>query len=192
MKYRLLLLIGCLCLGVTFGQEKREWERRIERSEFPDSALELIIPYLDGANKIKFYLERDQDKRSYEVKLKKRRLRYSIEFDQHGVLEDVEVRIREVDIPNESFEAIRSDLGQQFSAYRIRKIQQQYPNINANPQEILKKAFQNLLIPELNYEIIIAGKEAKRYQTYEFLYNAEGGFLNKRIVRPIDKDHVLY
>ena len=192
MKYRLLLLIGCLCLGVTYGQEKREWERRIERSEFPQPAIDLLAPYLEGAKKIKFYLEHDQDKRSYEVKLKKRKLRYSIEFDQHGVLEDVEVRIREVDIPNESFEAIRSDLGQRFSTFRIRKIQQQYPNTNANPQENLKKAFQNLLTPELNYEIIIAGKETKGYQTYEFLYNAKGGFLQKRIVRPINKDHVLY
>jgi hypothetical protein len=61
-----------------------------------------------------------------------------------------------------------------------------------NVSQTLQEAFQNLLLPEIRYELIVGGKEGNVFQSYEMLYDAQGNFLSKRIVRSSDKRYVLY
>lgn len=193
MRFNFLLLICVLVIQSAGAQEKQELERRISRDEFPQKALTAIDGYLDDAKKIKYYQESDGAKTSYEIKLKKGRLKYSIEFDPEGTLEDVEIGIKEIDIPSASFEAIEKDLADRFNRYKIRKIQQQYAHTNQKKvAQTLRQAFQNLLLPDIRYEIIVGGKERKEYQNFEILYDANGSFLVQRIVRSSDKRYVLY
>lgn len=193
MRFRIILIICGLVIQSAVGQEKQELERRISRNDFPEKALEVVAPYLDDARRVKYYEESDGAKTSYEIKLKKGKLKYSIEFDPEGKLEDVEIGIKTVDIPSESLAAIEKDLKDRFGRYKIRKIQQQY--VHSDPKKVaqtLHEAFQNLLLPDIRYEIIVGGKERKEFQTFEILYDADGSFMDQRVVRSSDKRYVLY
>ena len=68
------------------AQEKYEREHRINKKQFPEKALNYIAENLEDAKRIRFYRETDSSKTSYEVKFKKDRLHYSVEFDKDGKL----------------------------------------------------------------------------------------------------------
>lgn len=194
-RYRLYVILFGLFIGTQTisSQDKQEREHRIRKSQFPEKALNFVSEQLKEARQIKFYKEIDDAKRSYEVKFKKDRLKYSVEFDENGDLEDVEIKIKKIDIPEDSWNAMNTYFTQKFKKFRIRKIQQQYPvSTEENTQTTLKNAFQNLIIPSINYEYIVAGKEKKKYQLYEVLFNSEGAFISIRKSLPANYDHVLY
>lgn len=191
MKYSLIVLFVCTGLGTLCAQEKQEHEYRIQKAAFPTKAFEVIEGKLEGAKRVKYYKEMDSAKISYEVKFKKNRLWYSVEFTEEGALEDIEIAIKEADIPNDSYATIRTYLKENFTSYRIQKIQQQYIK-ESTVEQTLKHAFQNLMIPSLNYELIIDGKKDKAYQKFEILFDAEGKFKKSRKSLPPNYDHVLY
>ncbi|MEX0290298.1 MAG: hypothetical protein AB3N14_14425 [Flavobacteriaceae bacterium] len=194
--YSHFLALGlCFLLanGTCFAQNKYEREYRIKKSQFPKNALLFLDKKIQDARRVRFYKETDSAKASYEAKFKKDKLNYSVEFDEQGALEDIEILIKPIDIPEESMEAISNYLTKEFTKFRIRKIQQQYPvSSKEAPEVTLKNAFQNLLLPSLNYELIVAGKKAKTYADYEVLFNAEGAFIRIRKSLPANYDHVLY
>lgn len=193
MKCNVFLLIG-LFFGIisTFSQSKQEREFRIEEAIFPKNAKNLLDPYLINSKRIRYYKEFDGEKISFEAKFKKDRLKYSIEFSESGLLEDVEFIIKEVDIPDSTFDAITSYLISEHRKYRIKKIQQQYLNDAEKPKEVLKVAFQNLILPEVNYEIVIASKDEKGYAEYEITFNSDGKHLLSRRSKKPEYDHILY
>lgn len=188
------LLSLCLLLFVQMGtaQNKYEREYRIKKSQFPEKALELISTKLEDARRVRFYKETDSTKVSYEAKFKKDRLHYSVEFDEDGVLEDVEILIKSIDIPDDSYSLMTKYLEKKFNRYRIRRMQQQYP-VGANPIETtLRNAFQNLMLPTIKYELIVSGKGDSGYEQFEILFNANGDFEKIRKSLPPNYDHVLY
>lgn len=193
MKCKVLLLIAFFGgIASAISQAKQEREFKIEENEFPKKAKGIIETYLADSKRIRFYKEIDGDKVSYEVKFKKDKLKYSIEFSEGGNLEDIEFVIKEVDIPSDSFEMITNYLEANHKKNRIKKIQQQYLNNIGNPKELLRVAFQNLILPEINYEIIVATKDDKGYAEYEITFNSEGKhILSRRLVKQ-KYDHVLY
>lgn len=191
-KSKVICTFLILSVSIIGAQNKYEREFRIRKSQFPENALSYISEKLEDARRIRFYKETDSSKVSFEAKFKKDRLRYSIEFDEKGVLEDIEIEIKPVDIPDSSFSKITSDLSNRFSKYRIRKIQQQYPNLNGDTETTVKNAFQNLMLPSIKYELIVAGKKSKSYEQFEILYDAEGRFEKLRKSLPPNYDHVLY
>lgn len=172
---------------------KYEREFRIRKDQFPPAALKSVAAYLPEVKRLRFYREIDSNRSSYEVKFKYIRLHYSVEFSSEGALEDVEVRIKPVDVPTDSWKNITEDLQGRFSKYRVRKIQQQYPR-DAFPstESTLQKAFQNLILPEIRYELVVQARTDGGFLNYEILYNAEGRFLNLRKSLPPNYDHVLY
>ncbi len=186
----LITVFGSLNLN---AQEKYEREYRIRKKEFPIKALQLIKTKLDDAKKIKYYKEIDSSITSFEVKFKKARLWYSIEFDINGDLEDVEIKIKDVDIPNETYTAIERYLHNTYSLFKIKKIQQQYVATTiTNTDTTLKNAFQNLMLPSVNYEVTVAGKKEKKYEDFEILFDAEGNFKSIKKSLPPNYDHILY
>lgn len=193
MKYSKHIFLAFFSFCATcFSQEKRERELRIKEDGFPKIALEKLSPFLEDAKRIRFYKEFDKKKTSYEAKFKKDRLFFSVEFDSTGILEDIEYTIESVDIPEESWKKIETYIKEVFDRPRIKKIQQQYPIQNSMEQQTLKDAFQNLLMPYINYELIIASKERKGFREYELLFDANGKFIRARKSIPQKYDHVLY
>lgn len=194
-KYRLLLLVivALLHYSTGFSQVKVEREHRIKKNQFPEAAHDFIKEKLNDAKKIRFYKETDTTKITYEAKFKKDKLHYSVEFDESGKLEEIEILIKEVDVPEDSWSNITKFLEDKFDKHKVRKIQQQYPITSDETAEItLKNAFQNLLIPSLNYEIMVRGKIQDEHADFEILFNAEGDFIKMRESLPANYDHVLY
>lgn len=188
-----LLLIVFFCSLPLFGQNKYEREHRIRKAQFPEKAHRFIAGQLQQARRIRYYRETDSTEISYEVKFKKDRLHYSVEFDEQGQLEDIEILVKEVDLPSESFSNIRGYLDTSFHKYRIRRIQQQYVVTAGEAVETtLKNAFQNLLLPGINYELMVSGKREKGYLDYEILFDSGGNFIRQRTSLPANYDHVLY
>lgn len=193
MRCKVLILIFILfTFSSAISQTKREKEIRIDSEAFPPKALEVLTPYLTNSRRIRYYKEFDGNKVSYEIKFKKDRLKYSVEFNEDGVLEDVEYIVRPVDIPETTFEAISSYLYKNHKSYKIKKIQQQYLNQNNNSKGVLKAAFQNLILPEINYEIIVSSKDKKGFSEYEITFNSNGEQLSSRKAIKPKYDHVLY
>ena len=194
IRYRIyLLLFALFTVFMAQGQYKYEREYRIKKNQFPDKAHALLKSHIKEARKVKYYREVDSTKVSYEAKFKLARLFYSAEFDADGNLEDVEVLIKEVDIPNESLAAIKDYLSSNFRKHRILKIQQQYPvSAFESPEETLRNAFQNLLLPVIKYELIVAAKKDKRFEDFEILFDSDGKFISSRKSLPANYDHILY
>lgn len=191
MKFNFILPFLFFGVFTISAQVKYEREFRIKKSDFPSKAFELIESKLTNAKRIKYYKEIDSATTSFEAKFKKDRLWYSIEFSEDGNLEDIEITINAIDLPNDSYENIQLYLNSNFSSYKIRKIQQQYV-VENSVDATLKNAFQNLMIPSVNYELIVDGKKNKSYQEFEILFNAEGNFVSSRKSLPPNYDHVLY
>lgn len=192
-RFKVGLILIFLSASILSAQNKYEREYRIRKSQFPEKALDYISEKLEDARRIRFYKETDSAKISYEAKFKKDRLWYSVEFDKGGSLEDIEILIKPIDIPDDSFAAIEKYLKNYFSKYRIRRLQQQYPISESEPtEETIKNAFQNLMLPSINYELIVSGKKEKTFEQFEILFDANGTFKSIRKSLPPNYDHVLY
>ena len=186
-------LIFLLYILASFGQHKYEREHRIKKNQFPEKAHVFIEEYLKNARKIRYYRETDSSNISYEAKFKLDRLHYSVEFSQSGDLEDVEILIKEADIPNESFSSIEQILDSTLGKYRIRRIQQQYPVEEGVPvEQTLREAFQNLLLPSIRYEMMVSGRKEDGFEDFEILFDADGRFIEMRKSLPANYDHILY
>lgn len=188
-----IIVLLLLCTYQCFSQNKYEREYRILKNQFPTVSLALIKDNVVDIKRLKFYKEIDSAKVSYEAKFKKDRLWYSIEFDTIGNLEDIEITVKSIDIPSDVFANIKAYFVDAFKKHTIKKIQQQYlASSNEKLETTLRNAFQNLLLPSINYEIIVSGKEDRSYMEYEVLFDAEGTFINRRKSLPPNYDHVLY
>lgn len=193
MKYKgVTLLILFICSSLS-AQVKYEREFRIKKSQFPQESLEIAEPYLDGVRKLRFYKEIDSSRQQYKIKFKRDRLQYGVEFSAGDVLEEIEVGITEVDIPDISLQAMKQYLKEHFSKYKIRKIYQQYPGkAFASTAETFRNAYQNLILPEIRYELIVQAKMADGNMDFEVLFDAAGTFIKQRKSLPPNYDHVLY
>ncbi len=188
-----LIFIALTGLRPLSAQVKYEREYRVRKEQFPDAALEVLGNRLDDVRRLRFYREVDSNRRSYEMKFKKDRLHYSVEFTPEGVLEDVEVLIKPVDIPEDSWTRIRAVLSDRFAKFRVRRIQQQYPrDAFESDEQTLRNAFQNLLLPELNYELVLQARTDQGLMQYEALFDSDGMLLNLRKALPANYDHILY
>ncbi|WP_273568297.1 hypothetical protein [Maribacter halichondriae] len=193
MTSKLLFTTVFIFCGVfASAQNKYEREYRIKKSQFPEKALTYIQEKLDDARRIRFYKETDSTKISYEAKFKKDRLKYSVEFTEDGTLEDIEILIKPIDIPNDAFNKMNTYLRDNFVKYRIRRMYQQYPVGEYDVETTIKNAFQNLMLPYIKYGFIVSGKKDKAYEQFEILFNSEGDFEKLRKSLPPNYDHVLY
>ena len=76
---------------------------------------------------------------------------------------------------------------------RVKKIQQQYPlREEKSVEKTLHNAFQNLILPDVNYELVFSAKESDGFQEYEALFDSEGQLVQIRKSFPPSYDHVLY
>ncbi|MDT0641219.1 hypothetical protein RM553_00105 [Zunongwangia sp. F363] len=163
MKYLLFILLFT-GLSMLAQDKKIEREDRISEEKMPGRAVELInAEKPEAARRLKYYFETDANRTSYEAKFKYNGHKYSVEFDNNGKLEDIEVQLKKKEIPQITIQAIKSYIDERNERYKIEKIQAQYlPFISEN------QAFFNSLKPEKvspeNYELIIAVKTGGNYR----------------------------
>lgn len=175
------------------AQARYEREHRIKKRDFPEQAHALLANEIIMMKRLRFYKETDSAKTSYKAKFKKDKLHYNIEFNSEGILEDIEIEVKEIDLPNDSFTSIKNYLNRSVSKYNIRKIQQQYHVKNKEEiKKTLKEAFQNLLLPTVNYALIVSCKTEDGRVDYKYLFDSAGTFKEKRRLLPPNYDHILY
>ncbi len=192
MRFRAFLILfsaGFLC----FSQNEQEREHRIKKSQFPAEAMNLFTENIKEAKKIRYYKAVDTAQTTYMVKFKKDRLNYQIAFDKKNALQTIGFRVKEIDLPSDTYLKIESYLIDTFDRLKIRRIFQQYPISKEHTvNQALKNAFQNLMLPITVYKFLIAVRENGKRKEYEALFDAEGNLKNIRTDLPANYDRVLY
>ncbi|MEM6684600.1 MAG: hypothetical protein AAF617_02300 [Bacteroidota bacterium] len=195
MNYRILFVLLSISLCCSAQKSfKYERETRIEKKAFPQNALELLEKSLPKkVRKVKYYKEQDSLKISYETKLKFEKRKYSIEFSDEGLLEDVEVTIKQKHITPKTLQKITNYFNANYNSFRIKKIQRQYNNTaTKTPGNVLKNAFSNALDVLYSYEIIAEVKADKKRYFIEITFTKDGDFTMVRTIIQSSYDHILY
>lgn len=172
------------------AQEKYERERRISAEEVPPAA----ISFLDScefASRIKWHEEESLEGRTVEAYVKQAGLKYSIEFDTLGQIEDIEINRRESQLPEATMLAIHQHLDQHFDRYRIKKIQVQWTGNRTALISLVTTGGTN--IPHITrYELIVKGRDETGVHEYEFLFSDQGEFLQRSVLIFRTTDHLDY
>lgn len=171
----------------SYSQSKLEIEERIAKEKAPFPA-QKFIDSLHFSSKIKWYLEKDYIKTTYEAKTKEKRKKYSIEFDSLGQIEDIELEINWKRIPTSTQNAICEKLHTEFEKFKIKKIQIQYTGLKKDLFDF-KVSTQNLTI---KYEIVVKGKKESQNSFYEYLFSDKGKLEQKLEFDFRNIDHLEY
>ncbi|MEM7297723.1 MAG: hypothetical protein AAF391_05595 [Bacteroidota bacterium] len=189
MKLLLIVLLNTPIL--LFAQEKKiEKERRLKQSEFPSAIVKLLDPYLPQSKKIRFYEEINEHGKSFEAKVTFEGYRFSIEFSEELVLEDIEMTINSDEVPPSTLDKIRKEL-LPFQKSKIGKIQKQFSSDSQSPENQLSNALTNRSGDLIRYELIIHGKK-EEWKTYEMLFEDDGSLISVREVVTRSADFMLY
>ena len=188
----IFFLITWMCLSVALAQPKFERESRMSIDEVPSSSLDVIQHFpFDG--KIRWYIEQGIDQISIEAKTKWKDRRYSVEFDRHGVLEDVEIEIEENEIPDKVQIALHTYLGDHFDKYKIRKVQLQMvgapTELKLHPFALMEESSSEV---QVRYEIVIKVQEGKSRYSIELLTNEAGSIERQSTILQDNTDILEY
>jgi len=189
MKYFFLILL-MLAWSEAFSQKKFEKEFRIPESDVPAAAIE-FVDAMNLEGKIKWYKEQGYDRMSLEAKTKHQGHRLSIEFSEDGTFEDLEVQVRENEIPQEVFNSISKYFSKTYKRHKLRKIQIQY----TGETKLFEHFFAQKEAPAAlvrRYEIIVSAKENGAYQMFEYLFSAQGEFLLKSVITLKPSDNIEF
>lgn len=173
---RLFLVITVWLLACAFtpakGQIKYEKEYRIRTTAVPKPALDFVreLPF---DRRIKWYQEEGFSATSIEAKSCYKKQKYSIEFDQHGHLQDVEIQIRAKSVPGPVLSKIRTNLDIRFKRHRLIKIQKQWSGPSAAVMTSVQAQEMGEQVVE-KYEIVIKGKSNEGVYWYEYTFDATG------------------
>lgn len=172
------------------SQEKFEKEERISPNQVPQKSINYIQGYL-FQKRVKWYKEIGLTTTTFEAKTKYNKNKISIEFNEQGALEDVEVAIIISKLQKEVKQNIQQDLIKQLKKYSIKKIQIQYSgNADAIRQFVLKNTYSNEIT--IRYEVEVVAKELPNFPLYEFLFDEKGNFINQRKIILRNTDNLEY
>jgi hypothetical protein len=206
LAYSLFLFLASASLS---AQVKFEQERSIKAQAAPEIARKLIAELATKTN-IHWYLEQRLEGIAYEAKYKSDGRRYSVEFDQEGVLEDVEREFQWREIPQPAAEAMRTHLDSTYLRHRVRKVQEQFsgslPAIRERLQQstAAKSAVSkgnashetrisdNGTALVLRYEIVVQVKTHQGSTLQELLFDEQGRMLKTATILLRNTDNLAY
>lgn len=192
MKSSVFILI-ILCVFSLKAQTKNEKETSISLEQLPLNAQVLIAQFPDNIDGIKFYKETDNDKISFEAKFKLEGYYFSVEFNDDGILEDIEQLIKKKYIPKLAFHEIEKYFDTKYEKVKYIKIQKQYVNTsNTNNINFVTEALNNTLKHDINFEIIAEVKHNSKRSISEYLFNLNGEFILSRELAPYSYDYLLH
>jgi len=121
-----------------FSQIKYEKESRIKRNDVPAKALNFIDTCFVAKNVYWVYETNLNNKHSIEAKTKHLGEKFSIEFDTLGNIQDVELDIEFVGIPEKQRLEIIKNIEKEFSKYKFKEIQIQWLGNHKAQFELIK------------------------------------------------------
>lgn len=147
----------------------------------PAAALNLLNQFWNDEKKADFYREFDGVSVSYEVKFVHNKHLLSIEFNEQGLLQDIEQLIEFDEIPENTGTAIKSYLNDQYTKFKVTRVQQQF----SGGEDLAKRYLEdNLGQLTIRYELGVEAQNKEELGAFEFLFNKNGQLLQKRrIVR---------
>ena len=185
-----ILCFSCLNFNFAFTQVKYEKEYRIDEGRIPEN-IKSYLNTITFKNKIKWYKDEALNKYTYEAKTSHNNLNFSIEFDSLGIIEDVEFEIEWKNIPKLTQKNIEIYLDSVYQKKKIIKVQIQYTGKSENLIDVIKDIeLKNRLTRK--YEIVLKGKENKKFQMMEYLFSNEGKFEDKAIIIMKNTDNLEY
>ena len=190
LMFTFLLVVASF--NMLFGQLKYEKEYRLKSFEVPENA-KAFISKLNFTSKIKWYREEGLNSSSIEAKTKYNSTKYSIEFNDEGILEDIEIEIGWDKIEKNALKVIFKYFDDNFQKHSVSKIQLQLigkPDLLA--ERINKQVFEKNKEINSNYEIVAKVKEKGKYRLMEFLFNDEGKIIKKSIITLKNTDNLEY
>lgn len=180
----LLLLFGYTATA----QVKYEKEERIQKEALPTAVVKLLPLMETHAKRMRYYREFDGESISYEVKFKKHDAHFSVEFNQDGQLEDIEMLMSKAALPASVLETVKTH----FQSVKLTRIQKQFVHPKGgNPARTLQAVFENQIAPTA-YELEISGKTQNGYRQFELLVAPTGKLLKKSTILTKDYEHVVY
>ena len=179
----MLLVPGSFTLS---AQDKTEIERGIHASEVPSVAQDWLSETYVNTPRIHWYLEKSSDGTSYEAKLRQRGAWHSVEFDEDGTLQDVEIVVALNELPEPVRQGMEAYFDTTYAKHRIRKIQQQL----TGPPEAVRAAIRDEPAQAVTYryEVEFYGKNNRSKALWEGLFDDRGRLQRKRkiVLRPTD------
>ena len=170
------LLLWSISKG--FGQQKFEKEYRIKSDDVPITAIKFIEKITDK-KRLKWVAEESHDGKTIEAKFHKNRTKYSVEFNIKGHLIDIEVLTSISNLPASEKALLEKALREEFTKFRIRKIQKQFKNITLDQIETFFNSKGNKDFNVYNFEVVVKGKSKDRFKLYELLISKTGELLKK-------------
>lgn len=195
---RISKLLCCLCCillitTVLSSQTKNEQEERVDLDKFPDTAISLIKTLPKDCKKFKFYKETDNDHKSFEVKFKYNKQRYSIEFATSGMIEDIEVTVKFKSLQKTAKATVEVYFEKEFEKTKILKTQKQYVFENLKSSgESIKRVLNNKSDIAPNYEIIAEVKTKSERTIREFTFSNSGKIIKTRVLNSASYEHILH
>jgi hypothetical protein len=170
-------LLGTLAMllylnsSLSYAQEKQEQEFRIDDSEVPEAASSFIAQ-VPVKKSFRWYKEKNGSLVTFEAKGRWNRHEISIEFNDVGVIEDIEITQKMRSIPQAVRERITAVLKEESSRYRIKKMQYQF----VGKPEVLLALLMRDSLEQLasNYELVVQVKVDNAYHIYEYLFDNSG------------------
>lgn len=179
----LLLMVTSFTLS---AQDKTEVERGVPAAEVPSVARDWLHGTYSRTGRLRWYLERSSDGISYEAKFKHRGAWHSVEFDESGALQDIEIRVDWINLPELVRQGMVAYFDTTYAKHRIRKIQQQ---LSGSP-EAVRAIIRNEPAQTVThrYEVEFYGKNNRSKALWEGLFDNQGQLLLRRkiVLRPTD------
>lgn len=193
MRFDIRILL-CFLLPImcnVHAQNKNEYEHRISRAEFPESALETLNNLPENLKKQRFLKELDNSKSSFETKFKHSGQWYSIEFSEQGILEDVEIYTKFKNLSKTVKKSIKTSLDRDYKRHKIFKVQLQFLK-DKGATYLLNNQLKNKDLKPDSYEVVAALKDSEGWNLYELTYANNGELLLKRLIERTSYEHILY
>ena len=182
------LIIPLLIPLISPAQTKVEVERRVDATEVPAAAREWVSDTYDQPRRLRWIYEESSDGLSYEAKLKHRRRWHSVEFGQDGTLQDVEIIVRDRELPETVRQPIRAYLDSVYTRHRIKKVQRQFTGSSSALRQAVREESTDKVGVAERYEVEFYGRDKQGKALWEGLFDDTGRLLRKRrvVLRPTD------
>ncbi len=184
-----ILFFSIGIFNISFAQEKIEREIGIKPREVPTAARDWLKDAFEEVKRPKWYLEFSQNGKSYEAKFNYQGHFHSVEFDSLGNIQDVEIEIKESEVPAEVWNEIQSYFDSEYRQVKVEKIQRQLTGSESDLEDFFDEDEDEGIVTR--YEIVFQGKQ-ELWELWEALFDDSGKFLSILRVQIRAADNLIF
>lgn len=176
------------------GAAKKEREKSITADKFPPQSLSMIESLLEQSKRMHYYLETDGESVSYEVKLKYKKQKYSIEFDADGQLLDIEKLIEWDDLDETVQSNMNMALDEKWERSKVMRLQRQFRYREGSVRQLTELPPSDANNWEVLYELEVEVQKAAKEQltAFELLFDSRGALISFRPIEKVAIDNLIY